>query len=641
MMTQDYLNRLNEGQYQAVTTTEGPVLMLAGAGSGKTFSIISRVAYLIDKGVRPERILLLTFTNKAADEMKNRAEKMAGEGCGKITACTYHSFCARMLRQFAPYAGISRDFSIMTPSDCTDVMGRLRAKRHLNKLRKFPPAKAIISMISDAVNKKMTLLSVLNDDKFHKYADFYTEICELRKDYEEYKKEKDLLDYDDLLTKFRDMLKTNEGVRKAISDRYLYIMVDEYQDTNLIQDEIVMLLRKDCRNLAVVGDDSQSIYRFRGAEVKNIIGFPKRMDGCRIVKLTDNYRSNQKILDLANYVINRHSTEGFPKEMRANHSRGGMPVVIHTEDQFKEAERVLELIEDELKNGIPAQEIAVLYRNSFQSAKLEALLTNRGITFEKYGGIKFLELSYILDALAYLRVISNPHDEIAWYRILQVYDGVGERYAQDISELAVEKGDRLLIDHPHPRHRYAGALASLYVYMQEWRQEEDPAATLKKVISHYLGTKKNTIKNMRLNDESMREEMLEGLKSEKQDLDILVEMAGRFDDIPSFIDSITLDQSRKPETDDDCIILSTIHSAKGLEFTTVIILDCVDGIFPSCEKGSPEDNEELRCFYVAVTRAKERLYIMQPMNAMRNGKYFWGGSSHYLDNDGLYDVVWV
>ena len=630
-------NRLNAEQFEAVVNTEGPVLILSGAGSGKTHTLTSRMAYLIEKGVKPERILALTFTNKAADEMKSRAAEIGGEGCNDVMACTYHSFCARMLRIYAERAGLSKNFTIISPQDAADIISRLKAEYDMTKLRGFPTSKTVVGIISTCSNRGITLMQALMLEKYEKYASHFISIGKLMDGFRQYKHDHDMLDYDDILLTFYELIRDDYAVRKRISDAYDYIMVDEYQDTNTLQNAIVFLLRDENRNIAVVGDDSQSIYKFRGAEIQNILSFPDNYKDCKVVKLTKNYRSNQYILDLANYVINEHATEGFPKTMTAVHDRGQKPYLIHCASQISEADNVMTIIMTSIKRGIRPEDIAVIYRSSMQVTQLELLLTKHKIPYDKYGGMKYFELSYVLDILAYLRILVNEGDELAWYRVLRLYEGVGSKYAQVMSESAIEKGANLLRENEYRNRAFKHALLDLYDRYQAWKKEEDTKKLVKDIITHYGNTVRNAIMHMKTKDESNREEALMSLEKSLMELSPLPAMAAEAAGIASFLDSISLEQTRKDNEKTGKVVLSTIHSVKGLEFNTVVILDCVDGICPSCLEGDEEDNEELRCFYVAVTRAKEHLYMMYPDTVMKFGKKQMAFLSHYLDAPMYYE----
>lgn len=633
------LDALNSQQYEAVTHTDGPLLILAGAGSGKTHVLISRAAYLVSIGVAPESILLLAFTNKAADEMKKRAKEIS-ELCEGITACTYHSFCVNMLRKYAEQAGLPHNFTVISQQDSADILNMLKAAHEWSKLRGFPKAKTIASIISASRNRDVPIDSILLSEKYLSYVHYVNEITTLAKEYKKYKEEHYMLDYDDLLVRFYELIRDNERVRRRISDRYEYIMVDEYQDTNIMQDKIILTLRNENRNIAVVGDDSQSIYKFRGAEVHNFIDFPQRMEGCRIVKLERNYRSNQEILDLANYIMKKHATEGFKKTMRANHRLGKKPGLVYCMNQNSEAKNATDIIKRIRRSGTPLNEIAVVYRSSFQAITLESLLNMESIPYVKYGGIKFLEMSFVLDVIMYLRVIVNPYDEVAWHRILSLYEGIGPIYAHRLASLSKEKGAKLLIENNYTTRAFYKHLKDLYENYQLWFFGDDCIETINLVIKHYEKTRKNAIDHMVTSDESNRDEAYRTLNKDIQELALFPSMAEESGSIAEFLDNIMLDRKRKEEDEEDRLVLSTIHSIKGLEFDTVIILDCVDGICPTTREGDEEDDEELRCFYVAVTRAKRNLYLMYPAYVVKFNKREKGELSHYLDDYSLFDTTY-
>lgn len=364
--------KLNKFQYEAVMHDKGPALLLAGAGTGKTRTLIYRVAHLIESGVSPESILLLTFTNKAANEMKERAEKMLKEKCG-ITACTYHSFCVKMLRFYGKMAGISPDFTIISGPDEADIIDIIKSELNFQKLKNMPSASVFASMLSTCVNKRLTLEELLKEQKYWRFRQNERKLLLLREETKKYKEEHNLFNYDDILLKFDQMLTDYSNIARRIEDTYRYIMVDEYQDTNTLQDSIIRKIRTKNTNLMVVGDDMQSIYKFRGADVQNILSFPKRYTDCKVIYLTENYRSSQEILNLANHVMT-NATEGYQKNLRAQFSSQELPKVYSVNDTKTEAEFVLNRIKAKHAEGIPYNDICVLYRNSFQSYELEVLL---------------------------------------------------------------------------------------------------------------------------------------------------------------------------------------------------------------------------------------------------------------------------
>lgn len=629
--------KLNKFQYEAVMHDKGPALLLAGAGTGKTRTLIYRVAHLIESGVSPESILLLTFTNKAANEMKERAEKMLKEKCG-ITACTYHSFCVKMLRFYGKMAGISPDFTIISGPDEADIIDIIKSELNFQKLKNMPSASVFASMLSTCVNKRLTLEELLKEQKYWRFRQNERKLLLLREETKKYKEEHNLFNYDDILLKFDQMLTDYSNIARRIEDTYRYIMVDEYQDTNTLQDSIIRKIRTKNTNLMVVGDDMQSIYKFRGADVQNILSFPKRYTNCKVIYLTENYRSSQEILNLANHVMT-NATEGYQKNLRAQFNSQELPKVYSVNDTKTEAEFVLNRIKAKHAEGIPYNDICVLYRNSFQSYELEVLLNKAGLDFEKYGGIRFLDRAHIKDVLAFLRIYTNPSDELAWFRILQLHIGIGKVYARNISRKCLEYGPEYLIDDCHKRKKYGVHIRKLYDEIQSWEGKEF-LEILKSSCAYYAKTLENTIRNKKVDSESDREESLQDLERNKEDITILQEMAKDYDSALAFLDATTLDATKSKENEEDKLVLSTIHSIKGLEYDTVILLDCIDEILPSARYiGSPEDNEDVRCMYVAVTRAKNTLYIMVPKIALKYGKAIPGDLSRYIEGrDDLYDA---
>ena len=629
--------KLNKFQYEAVMHDKGPALLLAGAGTGKTRTLIYRVAHLIESGVSPESILLLTFTNKAANEMKERAEKMLKEKCG-ITACTYHSFCVKMLRFYGKMAGISPDFTIISGPDEADIIDIIKSELNFQKLKNMPSASVFASMLSTCVNKRLTLEELLKEQKYWRFRQNERKLLLLREETKKYKEEHNLFNYDDILLKFDQMLTDYSNIARRIEDTYRYIMVDEYQDTNTLQDSIIRKIRTKNTNLMVVGDDMQSIYKFRGADVQNILSFPKRYTDCKVIYLTENYRSSQEILNLANHVMT-NATEGYQKNLRAQFSSQELPKVYGVNDTKTEAEFVLNRIKAKHAEGIPYNDICVLYRNSFQSYELEVLLNKAGLDFEKYGGIRFLDRAHIKDVLAFLRIYTNPSDELAWFRILQLHIGIGKVYARNISRKCLEYGPEYLIDDCHKRKKYGVHIRKLYDEIQSWEGKEF-LEILKSSCAYYAKTLENAIRNKKVDSESDREESLQDLEKNKEDIAILQEMAKDYDSALAFLDATTLDAAKSKENEEDKLVLSTIHSVKGLEYDTVILLDCIDEILPSARYiGSPEDNEDVRCMYVAVTRAKNTLYMMVPKIALKYGKAIPGDLSRYIEGrDDLYDA---
>lgn len=627
---------LNEQQKLGVMTTEGPVLILAGAGSGKTRVLTHRTAYLIEeKGVNPYNIMAITFTNKAAGEMRERIDALVGYGSESIWVSTFHSTCVRILRRHIDRIGYDTNFTIYDSDDSKSVMKEI-CKR-LNIDTKIYKERSLLAAISSAKDELVSptqfalQAAASSDFAKKKQAQVYQE-------YQAALQKNNALDFDDLIVKTVELLQTDPEVLAYYQERFRYIMVDEYQDTNALQDSIIKKIRKDNQNLMVVGDDMQSIYKFRGADVQNILSFPKRYTNCKVIYLTENYRSSQEILNLANHVMT-NATEGYQKNLRAQFSSQELPKVYGVNDTKTEAEFVLNRIKAKHAEGIPYNDICVLYRNSFQSYELEVLLNKAGLDFEKYGGIRFLDRAHIKDVLAFLRIYTNPSDELAWFRILQLHIGIGKVYARNISRKCLEYGPEYLIDDCHKRKKYGVHIRKLYDEIQSWEGKEF-LEILKSSCAYYAKTLENAIRNKKVDSESDREESLQDLEKNKEDIAILQEMAKDYDSALAFLDATTLDAAKSKENEEDKLVLSTIHSVKGLEYDTVILLDCIDEILPSARYiGSPEDNEDVRCMYVAVTRAKNTLYMMVPKIALKYGKAIPGDLSRYIEGrDDLYDA---
>ena len=636
----DYKMVLNAEQLEAVTTTEGPVLIIAGAGTGKTRTLVYRTSYLIEHGAAPSSILLLTFTNKAADEMKERVASLLGDEVAKdITACTFHSFCARFLRRYFYKAGLDANFTIISGSDDTDIIDlqKAAASRGEYDKRGFPPSKKIADIISKSINMNMSVENTVTEF-YSEYISYIDEIVQLKESVDAYKKENSMLNYDDLLVAMNQTFIQHPEVADELSDMFSYIMVDEYQDTNAIQDKLLLAMRRHNRNLAVVGDDLQSLYGFRGAEVQYIIDFPKRIPGTKIIKLVKNYRSSQEILDLSNEVSS-HATEGYYKELVGTHHSQFKPCVHYVSDADQEAYCIMEKIFYlyHTKN-ISLKEICVLSRTSYAMAKVEMLLQKEGYDYVKYGGIKLFDREDVKTILSYLRVLSRPSDEIAWFKILQVHSGIGKAYAKDISAECKKEGIIHLTDKRYARRKYRKELISLYDKLVSLNGLSLQKA-VDEILSFYDETKTKNIASMRVRHESNRTEIMEAHQESMMMLkSVFPDLVAPYNTITKFLDELVLDNTKATQnhSKDGAVTLSTIHSVKGLEFDAVIIMDCVNQMFPSVNEkdvGSKEDNEELRCFYVAVTRAREELHLMCPEYLKKFNQPFHGTISHYISEN--------
>jgi uvrD/REP helicase len=479
---------------------------------------------------------------------------------------------------------------------------------------------------------------VLDKKGYLKYQSYQDLIEDLYEEYKLYKFEKGLLDYDDLMLRLYQLLDECEPVRKRIEETYRYIMVDEYQDTNNLQSKILQLLRKDCDNIAVVGDDAQSIYKFRGANVQNIINFPNLFDDCKEVDLTENYRSSKEILALANLSYENFATEGFSKKMNGQFSTGYKPVVIRPQTNEEGDAEVVTGILDLISMDVPADRICVIARKSRELFGVEHLLNQHQVAYEKRGGQKFLELKEILDMIAYFRFASNPMDEISLFRLLRLHHGIGDTYASNICGL-LGIVDNPIINNKYTGFKFAEELQRLHQVFKIAKtiENEDVETKFSLFESFYADTRARAIKLMKT-DEANRTEEYEKLENEKANIQQLFLIAQQYNSITEFLDALILEQARvEDDKDAKKVVLTTIHSAKGLEFNTVFILGCVDGLFPQVSVWEEVDNsdediqEELRCFYVAITRAEKRLFLVCPRYAKSYTGMFRAEITRFLD----------
>ena len=626
----DLRNELNPQQYEAATLKDGYACIIAGAGSGKTRTLMYRVACLIENGVAPEQILAMTFTNKAADEMKQRACALLDERCARITACTYHSFCARVLRQYARTLGLEPGFNILPPQDIRDILKSIRLSLKYTT-RDFPKDAVTASLFSASINRGVPVEILAKSGDFKNCNLHVIELLKMQEKYAEYKKERNLLDYDDLLVYMLELLEKHDYARNQLSDMYRYIMIDEYQDTNQLQEKIGLLLAQKYGNLMVVGDYGQSLYAFRGADVRNIIEFPNKVPGCKVISLFENYRSTNNIVRLANAII-AQTTETTPLQMHGQKWADNNPILKVVPGQMQEAEAVEDMLLGMASGGQSLGDVAVLFRSSRSVGMLESLLTKDGIAYQKFGGLKFMERQHIRDVLAHLRILANNKDRVSWTRVLALQEGIGNSFSNAIADLCEKTGKEGLIRNKYVKRAFYKNLVALYKFLDslDTGMVEE---TVQAVSEYYHETVSHSIDIMRT-DEYTRREKREELERSMTDISVLCDFAKGYKSINAFTDDLSLEAKNPVEGQDGCLTLSTIHSAKGLEWGTVIILDCVDTVFPStCAEdiGSKSDNEELRCMYVAVTRAKDNLYMFAPENkAGYSGIYEPVPVSHFL-----------
>lgn len=604
----DYENELNQAQLEAVLHKDGPLLIIAGAGSGKTRTLTYKVARLIEDGVSPENILLLTFTRRAAREMISRAENILGAGLGKITGGTFHSFANMILRRYARFADLKNNFTVIDRSDAEDVVNHIRGKIIDKKEKRFPKKSTILDIYSKTINKDIPLDAIVK--KEYKQFEHCTEkLIEIANAYNNYKKERSMLDYDDLLLYLKALLMSNEEVRKQISRKYRYVLIDEYQDTNSIQAQIVRLIASEHNNVTAVGDDSQSIYSFRGANFKNILEFPNLYEGSKIVTLEQNYRSSQNILDFANKVLEQ-AKEKYSKELFSTIQSSEKPAIICCENTHAEGEFVVQrILEFCNEDGLSLDDIAVLSRSASLMFDVETQLVKQKIPYRKIGGLKFTETAHVKDITAYLRIILNPYDEISLNRILLLQKGIGVSTINKLLPVLTIQGSKATADMLPVKPSQRADLGNLLTLLSDARNQiADPKVVTEKVLAYY---------------EPILMEHYDDASKRLKDFDHILYLSSKYLNLEDFLSDMALEPPDSSITDteegavmDECLTLSTIHGAKGTEYKAVFVIGAVDGRFPSMYSfNSPEElDEELRLFYVAVTRAKTYLYVSYPID---------------------------
>jgi DNA helicase II / ATP-dependent DNA helicase PcrA len=623
----DFAAELNPQQAAAATHGDGPLLIIAGAGTGKTRTLVYRVAHLIDRGVAAERILLLTFTRRAAQEMLSRAERLVGSNSKRVHGGTFHATAHRLLRRYGPAAGLPKDFTIMDQGDSADLMQLSRAQLgYAARIKRFPKKETLQYVYSRHINTGIPVEDIVRDE-YAQFVDYLEDFAKIYVDYVRRKQERNLVDYDDLLLFWALMLEASPELRQKIGGMYDHLLVDEYQDTNVLQARILRGMCGTHANITVVGDDAQSIYSFRGANFRNILDFPKQFPGATTVTLEQNYRSTQPILSVTNTLISR-AAERFTKNLWTERTGGETPWLVAARDEQQQTRFVVDRILELHEEGTPLREIAVLFRAGYMSADLEIELTNRKIPFEKWGGLKFLEAAHVKDVLAFLRILENPRDEVSWYRLLLLLPGIGDataRAAIDSMIAAAWESSAFGRYAPPPRARAAHeALVSLLDGLRS-----GPAVDEAKVsadIARVRGLYDNILR-----------ERYDRVEPRLADLDQLQTIAAGYPDRATFLSALALEPPQATQDlpggssreENDCLILSTAHSAKGKEWDAVFVIWAVDGWFPSarCLNTEEETEEERRLMYVALTRARNYLSVAYPLNAYSSRR----GADYSLD----------
>lgn len=608
----DYERELNEEQKRVVFSPGGPTLVIAGAGSGKTRTITYRVAWLLEQGISPQAILLATFTNKAAREMLHRVECLLGVSVKQIWGGTFHHICNLILRREARKVGYEPNYTILDREDQKDVLevcvGELGIDR---RSRRFPKVDVVLNILTLSRNTLLSIEDIL--DKYYPHFREWTgSISHLFSLYQDKKRSLNVMDYDDLLAYTWSLLREDPSVRRKYGEMFHYILVDEYQDTNLIQAEIVDFLAEAYRNLLVVGDDAQSIYSFRGAHFANILEFPKRYPDCTVYKLEVNYRSTEAILNLANQVIS-HNAHQFPKVLHPVREKGEKPVVIPLRDVSEQARFVASTVLGLRDRGYTLNDVAILYRAHYQSMEIQMELTRRGIPFVIRSGIRFFEQAHIKDVVAYLKIVVNPFDEFAWKRVLRLYPGIGKATADKIWQVVQQspdplgkmkgKGAKELV--PPSAQRGLSSCLDLLLRLEEL--EFAPASAIQAILEGGY--------------EAYLQSHYGDYRDRIEDIQELARFSSQYNSMATLLSDLALLGEVEAETvvsgsvPDERVVLSTIHQAKGLEWSCVFVVWLCEGGFPSPQSLNREENleEERRLFYVACTRAKDFLFLVYPL----------------------------
>ena len=653
----DYAAELNPQQYAAVTAPPGPALVIAGAGAGKTRTLVYRVAFLLEQGIPPENVLLLTFTNKAAREMMRRVAELLGQDLAALWGGTFHSIGHRILRRHAELLGYRRDFTILDREDAKGLVSACLGEAEIDvKATRFPKADVLCDIFSLAVNTSEPVTRVL-ERQFRYFRQLTPQIEDLERRYAERKRATNVMDFDDLLVLWLRLLRDHAEVRERYQRRFQFVLVDEYQDTNRIQSDIVDLIAGDQHNVMAVGDDSQSIYSWRGANFLNILRFPERHPGAAVYRIETNYRSTPEILTLANAAI-AANVHQYEKRLTPVREAGIKPALVACGDAHVQAafvaQRVLELREE----GAALDDMAVLYRSHFHALELQMELTRRNIPFSITSGIRFFEQAHVKDVAAYLKLVCNPRDEMAFKRLVKMLPGVGPKAAAKLwtgfkpagagtdqqpsvdepAEQAAPGVDRLQnlaprASRPAESAPLATALQALCPSVPKKAQTAWAQLTATVAQLEAAPARQSATAMIGLVIEAVYEDYLKATytnySSRLEDLEQLASFARQFATAEEFLAQLALLTNVEAEAEstraaeDERLRLSTIHQAKGLEFGIVFVIMLCDGLFPSARslEDPGAEEEERRLFYVAVTRAKNELYLTYPLIRTAGGTY--------------------
>ena len=641
----DYAGELNEQQHAAVTAPPGPALVIAGAGSGKTRTLTYRVAFLLEQGIPAERILLLTFTNKAAKEMMRRVADLLGQELATLWGGTFHSIGNRVLRQQATALGYRRDFTILDREDARHLLTTCVAESEIDqKSTRFPKAEVLDEILSLAVNTHKPITEILAQ-QFGHFEHLAEPISQIQQRYAQRKRSINAMDFDDLLALWLRLMQQNEEARQQYQRRFQFLLVDEYQDTNKLQSDLIDSLAERHHNVMAVGDDAQSIYAWRGANYQNILKFPERYPEAKIYRIETNYRSTPEILEVANAAITANVHQ-FKKHLTPARKAGQKPALVPCQDAAEQAAFVARRVLDLREEGVDLQNMAVLYRSHFHALELQLELTRRNIPFTITSGIRFFEQAHIKDVAAYLKLVINPSDELSFKRVVQLFPGIGGKGADKLwKEFEGKLQKAVGTPAAEAEEKAAGIACLLQACVGSVPKKTTVAwAQFVATVSQLEGLK-GAAEMVRLVMEAGYEEYLQenyaNYRQRLEDLEQLAVFARRYSTIEEFLTELALlsnvdaEQDASRSDDDEQLRLSTIHQAKGLEFDVVFVIMLCDKLFPSARSVETVDGEEeeRRLLYVAITRARNELYLSYPLirSLPGGGDDFMQRPSRFLD----------
>jgi len=639
----DYSTELNEQQLAAVTAAPGPLLVIAGAGSGKTRTLTYRVAYLLENGIDPRNILLLTFTNRAAREMLGRVANLLPVDASGLWGGTFHSIGNRILRRHGSALGYSSGFTIMDREDQKDLIDAVVISAGIDpKEIRFPKGDVLAEILSFVVNTEKPLEELLAE-KFPYFLPLLEKIQDIRERYEKKKKATNSMDFDDLLQKTLSMFQQHERIAEIYRRQFQFILVDEYQDTNKIQADLVDLLARDHRNVMVVGDDAQSIYSWRGANFQNILEFPKRYPDAQVFKIEMNYRSVPEILEVANAAI-AANVHQFRKHLSATRESEALkPALVALNDGAEQAQFVAQRILELRDENVDLNDIAVLYRAHYHAVELQLELSRRGIPYQITSGIRFFEQAHIKDVTAFIRFVANPRDEVAFKRMAKLLPGIGNRTAENLwqkwaADVVAAGADHAagttstpggVSDPPEADYSFGERLLAMNVPAKSKKAWEQLAHTLAEIApagQPNMPSEMVTSVVEAIYDDYAKANFT-NYELRREDLNQLAIFARQFKDVHEFLSQLALISNVDAEAastqinDKEAVNLSSVHQAKGLEFHTVFVIWLTDGMFPSNRSLDTRDalEEERRLFYVAITRARDELYLTYPQMRLSGG----------------------